>query len=66
MNCLELNPGGYFPLSRFFEAAVPLTFVTIWVVMALQNRFVFGDDRGGMWKKFLWPIAAFYSLIPSR
>jgi len=65
MNCFELNPGGHFPLARFFETATPLTLVTIWVLVAYQNRFVLQDDRS-TWKKFLWPIVALYSLIPWR
>jgi len=63
MNCFELNPGGHFPLIRFFEVTVPLTLITIWIVVAFQNRLILRDD-GNMWKKFLWPILALNSLIP--
>jgi len=64
MNVTELNPGGYTTLARFFEAALPLTFFTIWIVVAFQSRFILRDDRGGMWKKLLWPIMVFNTFIP--
>lgn len=61
---IELNPGGYTTLARFFEASVPLTLVTIWVIVAFQNRLVLRDDRAGVWRKFLWPIVLINSMIP--
>ena len=63
MNVVELNPVGYTSLAHFFEASLPLTFFTIWIVIAFQSRFVLRDDRGSMWKKLLWPIVLFNSII---
>jgi len=59
MNVVELNPGGHTSLPRFFEAAVPLTLFTIWVVVAFQSRLTLRDDSGGVWKRLLWPIMIF-------
>jgi hypothetical protein len=64
MNIIELNPGGHFKLARFFETAVPLTLVTIWIIVAFQNRFILRDDRGSIWMKFLWPFVALNTLLP--
>ena len=63
MNCFELNPGGHFPLIRFFEVTIPLTLITIWIVMAFHNRFILRDDRASIWKKLLWPIVALNTFI---
>jgi len=64
MNVIELNPQGYMTLARFFEAMLPLTLVTIWVIVAFQSRFVLRDERGSMWKKLLWPIMLVNNMIP--
>jgi len=64
MNVIELNSGGYTSLSRFFEASLPLTFFTIWVIVAFQSRFVLRDNRGAIWKKLLWPIMLLDTIIP--
>jgi len=56
MNVIELNQGTYGTLAHYAEATLPLTFVTIWVIVAFQSRFVLRDDEA-MWKKLLWPIA---------
>jgi len=63
MNVVELNPGGYTSLARFFAASVPLTLFTIWIIVAFQNRFVQRHYRGGIWK-LLWPIMFLKTLIP--
>ena len=56
MNIRELNAGTFGSLSHYIEAALPLTVVTIWIIVAYQSRFVLREDKA-MWKKFLWPIA---------
>jgi hypothetical protein len=64
MNVVELNPGGYTSLARFFEATLPLTFFTIWIIVAFQSRFILRDNSGGVWKKLLWPVMLFNAIIP--
>jgi len=64
MNVVELNPGGHTTLARFFEAAIPLTLFTIWVLVGFQSHLVLRDDRSGSWKKLLWPIVHFSTLFP--
>jgi hypothetical protein len=55
MNLAELN-GGKGTILQYFETSIPLTLVTIWVVIALQSRFILKDPDASMWKRFLWPI----------
>ncbi|KAF8236084.1 hypothetical protein L208DRAFT_1391150 [Tricholoma matsutake] len=62
MNIVELNPGGHFSLSRFFATSVPLTLLTVWVIVAFQNRFILHNPNGGMWRRLLWPIMALHNL----
>jgi hypothetical protein len=62
MNVIELNSGTYGTLAHYAAATLPLTFLTIWIIVAFQSRFVLRDDDA-MWKKLLWPIALVRKLI---
>lgn len=53
---MELNQGTYGTLAHYVEATLPLTLVTIWVVVAFQNSFSVRDDTGSTLTKLLWPI----------
>lgn len=58
----ELNPQGVPTIARFFEAMLPLTVVTVWIIVAFQSRFVVRDES--MWKKLLWPIVLLNNMRP--
>jgi hypothetical protein len=62
MNVIELNSGTYGSIAHYAEVTLPLTFVTIWIIVAFQSRFVLRDDDS-MWKKLLWPIALVQKLL---
>jgi len=62
MNVMELNPGTLGTLGHYIAATLPLTFVTIWIIVAFQSRFVLRENEA-MWKKLLWPIALIHGLI---
>jgi len=62
MNVIELNANTYGTIVHYVAAALPLTFVTIWIIVAFQSRFVLRDNEA-MWKKLLWPIALIHRLI---
>jgi hypothetical protein len=66
MNVTELNPGGYTTLAVFLEAMLPLTFFTIWIIVAFQSRLVLRDENGSMWKKLLWPITILNTIFSRR
>jgi Mg2+ and Co2+ transporter CorA len=65
MNVMELNPGTLGTLPHYAEASVPLTFATIWIIVAYQNRFVLRDNQA-IWKKLLWPAALVHGLTAPR
>jgi heme A synthase len=62
MNVIELNTGTHGTIVHYVAAALPLTFVTIWIIVAFQSRFVLRDNEA-MWKKLLWPIVLVNKLI---
>ena len=55
MNVIELNQGTYGTLAHYVAATLPLTVVTIWVVVAFQNSFTV-PAAGNTWTRLLWPI----------
>jgi len=65
MNVIELNSGTYGTLPHYIAATIPLTVVTIWIIVAFQSRFVLRDDES-FWKKLLWPIALVQRLMRPR
>ena len=55
MNVGEINPGTKGTISQYIAVAVPLTIVSIWVIMAFQSKHIF--PRGTSFAKRLgWPI----------
>ncbi|KAK0457484.1 uncharacterized protein EV420DRAFT_1688707 [Desarmillaria tabescens] len=54
MNVGEFNPDSKGTLLNFFEIAVALTLLTIWVVMAFMTRHLFMFETT-FWLRFLWP-----------
>ncbi|KAF9474032.1 hypothetical protein BDN70DRAFT_885294 [Pholiota conissans] len=55
MNIQNLTPGVKGTLAHYVEAALPLTLVTIWVIIASQNRYIFPPGIL-FWKRLAWPI----------
>jgi hypothetical protein len=57
MNTKEVNPDGFGTLGHYFATTVPLTTVTIWVIVALQGNW---NQQGGeeisIWKRLQWPM----------
>jgi hypothetical protein len=62
MNVRELDAGTYGTLGNYFEVCLPLTLVTIWIIVAYQSRFVLREDKV-TWKKLLWPIVLAQRLL---
>jgi len=58
MNIEEINPGTKGTLSHYFAAALPLTVISTWVIVAYQGQWSqTGDDRMivSVIKRLLWP-----------
>ncbi len=58
MNVRELSNGTNGTLPHYFEVAAPLTFLTVWVVMAFQSKYLF-DSGTTFWMRLVWPWMLF-------
>lgn len=56
MNIKEIVPETNGSLSHYFETAFPLTFITVWVVMAFQSKHLLGRDATPTMRLF-WPFS---------
>lgn len=43
-------------LSHYVATALPLTLLTIWIIVAFQSRFYFRDPEASMLRRLLWPV----------
>lgn len=55
MNIHEINPGTLGSLPHYIAVAVPLTIVTIWIIIAFQSKYLFKDDVS-IWRRLAWPF----------
>ncbi|KAF8892914.1 hypothetical protein BD779DRAFT_1436236 [Infundibulicybe gibba] len=53
---LEINPTSNGSLAHYFAVAAPMTFVTIWAIIAFQSRYLFEDQNTSIWIRLCWPI----------
>lgn len=60
MNVEEIVPGTNGTLSHYAETAIPFTLTTIWIIIAFQSKYIFGDDVS-IWKRLAWPV-----LLPAQ
>jgi len=58
MNVTEINSGSKVDLARYVAVVVPLTAVTIWVMMSLKSKAHLDDPDPSMWSQMLWPLKA--------
>ncbi|KAK0205522.1 hypothetical protein DFS33DRAFT_1487588 [Desarmillaria ectypa] len=65
MNVREISPGTHGSLPHYFEAAVPLTLLTVWVVMAFQSKYLFNSGTT-FWMRLLWPWMLFKQVFMNR
>ncbi|KAM6501088.1 hypothetical protein JOM56_004102, partial [Amanita muscaria] len=54
MNIKPINPLTNYSITFYIMIAIPLTVVTIWVVVAFQSSYMFHDDTP-IWKRLAWP-----------
>ncbi|KAJ7590510.1 hypothetical protein C8J56DRAFT_933090 [Mycena floridula] len=59
MNVGEIVPGTHGSLPHYVATALPLTILTIWVVMAFQSKHLFGTRTVSMWQRVAWPFFLF-------
>ncbi|KAJ7704297.1 hypothetical protein B0H17DRAFT_1039206 [Mycena rosella] len=65
MNIKEIVPETHGSLSHYFETAMPLTFLTVWTVMAFQSKHLLGPDVT-FWMRLFWPIALARQMLERR
>ncbi|KAK0216506.1 hypothetical protein EDD85DRAFT_434173 [Armillaria nabsnona] len=58
MNVREFSKDTKGTLQHYFEAAVPLTLLTIWVVMTFQSKHLFASGST-FWMRLVWPWILF-------
>jgi hypothetical protein len=54
MNVREINPGTLGTLPHYIATVIPLTLISIWIIMAFQSKYYLSGDS--MWTRLLWPI----------
>jgi len=63
MNVTEINTGSVVNLARYVELALPLTAVTIWIIISLQSKTYLDDANPSMWSQMWWPLTAVRDLL---
>jgi len=53
MNLKSLNPISNPTVTTFFEVTIPLTVVTIWIIVALQSEYMF--KKPSLRHRIAWP-----------
>jgi hypothetical protein len=67
MNVKEITEDGQGTLPIYFETALPLTALTIWIVMAFQSKHLFRDGRTNtFWMRLAWPVILFRSVFGDK
>lgn len=55
MNVQEISPNTLGTLSQYFATALPITPVTIWIIIAVQSRYLFPRNYTFL-ARFGWPV----------
>lgn len=63
MNVTEINTGSVVNFARYVELALPLTAVTIWIIISLQSKTHLDDTDPSMWSQMWWPFTAGRDLL---
>ena len=62
MNVAEINPGTEGTLSHYCAIALPLTIVTVWVIIAFQSKYIF-KEKTSFLKRLGWPAYILINII---
>ncbi|KAF9460636.1 hypothetical protein BDZ94DRAFT_1169292 [Collybia nuda] len=58
MNIKTFAPDTEGTLLRYIETTIALTFLTIWIVIAFQSKYIFAHGRS-VWARLAWPFLLF-------
>ncbi|KAF8873989.1 hypothetical protein BD779DRAFT_1568105 [Infundibulicybe gibba] len=59
MNVREIVDDTHGTLAHYFEVAIPLTAVTIWIILAVHHRIRRQDPSQPFWSGLGWPVKPF-------
>ena len=62
MNIKDLSPETFGTLAHYFEVAIPLTMVTIWVVVTFQSKSIYPEGTS-LFTRFGWPVQICLNLL---
>lgn len=54
MNVAEIAPGTAGTVAHYLATALPLTVVSIWILVAYQSRYMFKEEKS-FFRRLLWP-----------
>jgi len=54
MNVQEIVPFTHGTLGHYVETAVAFTSATVYIIVAFQSKYIFGEDLG-FWERLGWP-----------
>jgi hypothetical protein len=67
MNVKELSSSTLGTLGQYCAAALSLTMVTVWIVIAFQSKHLFKDKEiASLWLRLAWPVLFIRSLFTSN
>jgi Mg2+ and Co2+ transporter CorA len=56
MNVSEINPGSLGTLPHYVETALPLTLLTIYLIITFQSKNYMGNQNASVWMRLWWPV----------
>jgi hypothetical protein len=66
MNIKEIVPETNGTLPHYVVTAVPLTFLTIWIVIAFQSKHLFRERRPSLLMRLMWPLIIIRGMTGSK
>ncbi|KAF9007638.1 hypothetical protein BDQ17DRAFT_1351039 [Cyathus striatus] len=66
MNIREISPDTVGTLAHYMAAAVPLTAITIWLIMAFHNKIHHEEQEITFWSRLKWPIFTLQRILKLR
>lgn len=65
MNIKELN-GSFATFTLYFSVALPLTALTIWIVIAFNSKYLFRGKDATFWVRLAWPVLLIQTLLSGK
>ncbi|KAF9226339.1 hypothetical protein BS17DRAFT_765347 [Gyrodon lividus] len=56
MNVVEINPGSSESIAHYAEATIAVSFITGWLLVAVQAHSTFHSPGSDIWRRLAWPV----------